>query len=81
LLIIHFKIEVSWREGKGNVLKAWDNGCYRPSDTFPLDKLVKELILRGVLFIGAGLELCITLRVLEGLIPTQYTGYIISSTS
>ncbi|WP_458743088.1 hypothetical protein [Candidatus Nitrosocosmicus sp. T] len=61
--------------------KAWDNGYYRPSDTFSLDKLVKEVILRGVLFLGAGLELCITLRVLEGLISTQYTEYIIRSTS
>ena len=51
--------------------KAESNGYCRPSDTFPLDKLVNELILRGVLFLGAGLGLYVALALVRGLESSQ----------
>jgi hypothetical protein len=44
--------------------------------TAALDKLAEELILKGVLFLGAGLGLCIALRVIEGLTPSNPECYI-----
>jgi hypothetical protein len=35
----------------------------QPSDIFPLEKLAEELILKGALFLGAGLGLYIALRI------------------
>jgi hypothetical protein len=34
--------------------------------TLPLERLVDELILKGALFLGAGLGLYVALRVLKG---------------
>ena len=52
--------------------KAGSNGYGRTSDTYSLDKLAEELILKGVLYLGAGLGLCIALRLIKGLnSPTQ----------
>jgi len=48
----------------------------QPSDTFPLEKLADELILKGVLFLGVGLGLCIALRIIEGLNPSDPECYI-----
>ena len=45
------------------------NGYSRPSNIFPLDKLADELILKGVLFLGVGLGLYITLGSLELITP------------
>lgn len=38
----------------------------RPSDTYTFERLADELILKGALFLGAGLGLYIALRVLKG---------------
>ncbi len=55
-----------------------DSNRYKsqPSDTCPLEKLANELILKGVLFLGAGLGLYITLRIIEGLNPSDPECYI-----
>jgi hypothetical protein len=38
----------------------------QPSDTYSLERLADELILKGALLLGAGLGLYVTLRLLKG---------------
>ena len=51
----------------------------QPSVTYPLDKLIDELILRGALFLGAGLGLYVALRLMKGLNSPNQSECIICS--
>ena len=51
----------------------------QPSVTYALDKLEDELILKDVLFLGAGLGLFLAFRILKGVRSPQFSGCLICS--